>query len=104
MSGFKDRDAEKYDDFIKNSTANNDMMDRFGSYSEGVWACEPVDHPSYYGGEDNVYEAINVIEAWDLNFHCGNVIKYIARHKQKKNAKQDIEKAIWYLERYLESL
>ena len=104
MSIFKERETEKYDDFIESSTANNDMMDRFGCHSEGIWATDPIDHPSYYGGKDNTYEAINVIEAWDLDFHCGNVIKYIARHKEKNNAKQDIEKAIWYLQRYLKIL
>ncbi len=38
-----------------------------------------VDHPAHYGGADNPYETINVIEAWDLGFHLGNVVKYIAR-------------------------
>ena len=30
-----------------------------------------VDHPKHYGGEDNPYEAIKVIESWDLNFNLG---------------------------------
>lgn len=29
---------------------------------------EIVNHPSHYGGADNTYEAIKVIEAWGLNF------------------------------------
>lgn len=29
---------------------------------------EAVDHPSHYGGKDNPYEAIKVIEAWELGF------------------------------------
>ena len=33
---------------------------------------EQVNHPQHYGGEDNPYEAIKVIEAWDLDFHLGN--------------------------------
>lgn len=61
---------------------------------------EMVNHPNHYGGKEDLYEAINVIEAWDLDFHCGSVIKYIARHKKKGSPKEDIEKAIWYLERY----
>ena len=40
---------------------------------------EKVNHPDHYGGENNPYEAIKVIEAWDLNFHLGNVVKYISR-------------------------
>ena len=92
-------------EFIRNSTANNDMLDKFGM-SRDLYDAEEdlVDHPSYYGGRHNAYEAINVIEAWSLNFHCGNVVKYIARHKEKDDPRQDIEKAIWYLQRYLEAL
>jgi len=44
-------------------------------------------------------EAIDVIEDWDLNFNLGNVVKYIARLKTKGHRKQDLEKALWYLER-----
>ena len=49
-------------------------------------------------------EAIDAIEDWDLGFHDGNALKYIARHKHKQNPCEDIEKAIWYLERHLEIL
>jgi hypothetical protein len=38
-----------------------------------------------------------VIDAWNLNFWEGNAVKYISRHKEKAK-KQDIEKAIHYLE------
>ena len=34
----------------------------------------------------------------------GNAIKYIARHKYKGDSIQDIEKAIWYLQRHLDNL
>ena len=61
-----------------------------------------VDHPSHYN--KGRYEAIEVIEDWQLGFHCGNAIKYIARHKHKESPKQDIEKAIWCLQRYLEKM
>ncbi len=30
-----------------------------------------VNHPAHYGGENNPYEVIKVIEAWRLNFHRG---------------------------------
>ena len=75
----------------------------FGTQADGE-LLEMVDHPGHYGGKNNLYEAINVIEAWNLDFHCGSVVKYIARHKDKGKPKQDIEKAIWYLQRYLENL
>ncbi|HMA74924.1 MAG TPA: hypothetical protein VKP67_26040 [Xanthobacteraceae bacterium] len=38
----------------------------------GPDASEAVNHPAHYGGADNPYEAIKVIEAWGLNFHLGN--------------------------------
>jgi hypothetical protein len=36
---------------------------------------EAVNNPSHYGGGDNPYEAIKVIDAWDLNFNLGNTVK-----------------------------
>lgn len=63
-----------------------------------------IDHPEYYGGA-NIYEAINVIEAWGLGFHLGNAVKYIARagKKDPQTYAQDLEKAIWYLRREVEN-
>jgi hypothetical protein len=62
---------------------------------------EQVNHPSHYGGADNAYEAIKVIEAWGLGFCLGNTVKYISRAGKKDTDKvvQDLEKAKWYLER-----
>lgn len=61
-----------------------------------------VDHPPHYGG-DTTYEAIKVIEAWDLGFCLGNVVKYICRHEQKTQDATtqlgDLKKARWYLDR-----
>lgn len=66
---------------------------------------EMVNHPNHYGG-DNVYETIKVIEAWGLDFHLGNTVKYISRAGKKDTDKeiQDLLKARWYLERKLEIL
>ncbi len=65
-----------------------------------------VDHPSYYGGDNNPYEAIKVIEAWDLGFCLGNTVKYISRAGKKNPEKEieDLEKAAWYLNRHIEGL
>lgn len=64
-----------------------------------------VNHPDHYtsGG----VETIDFIEAKELNFNLGNVIKYVSRCGLKKSrgmsneakAIQDLEKAKWYLER-----
>lgn len=43
-----------------------------------------VDHPEHYGGVDNPYEVIKVIEAWELDFSLGNVVKYISRAGKKE--------------------
>lgn len=65
-----------------------------------------VNHPNHYGGEDNTYEAIKVIEAWDLDFHIGNTVKYISRAGKKGTDKelQDLKKALWYLERKIQNI
>ena len=65
---------------------------------------EAVDHPSHYGGKDNPYEAIKVIEAWNLGFNLGNSVKYISRAGKKDALVQDLEKAKWYLEREIANL
>lgn len=65
-----------------------------------------VNHPEHYGGEENPYEAIKVIEAWNLNFNLGNVVKYISRAGKKDDTKfiQDLEKAVWYLNREINNI
>ena len=67
---------------------------------------EQVNHPSHYGGSSNTYEAIKVIEAWDLGFHLGNTVKYISRAGKKETDKelQDLKKALWYLNHHIETL
>jgi hypothetical protein len=67
---------------------------------------EQVNHPNHYGGEDNTYESIKVIEAWDLDFHIGNTVKYISRAGKKGTDQelQDLKKALWYLERKIKNL
>ena len=65
---------------------------------------EMVNHPTHYGGEDNLYEAIKVIEAWDLGFNLGNAIKYISRAGKKLDILEDLEKASWYINREINKL
>lgn len=60
-----------------------------------------VDHPDHYGGADNPYEVIKIIEALDLDFHTGNALKYLLRWR-KKNGAEDLRKAIWYIKRLIE--
>lgn len=77
-----------------------------GAGKARIEARETVDHPAHYGGADNPYEAIKVIEAWGLGFCLGNTVKYISRAGKKDPAKEieDLEKASWYLTRRIQEL
>jgi hypothetical protein len=61
---------------------------------------EMVNHPDHYQG--NKFEVIDVIEDYDLGFSLGNAIKYILRADNKGNRKQDLKKAIWYIQREID--
>lgn len=65
---------------------------------------EAVDHPAHYGGAEDPYEAIKVIEAWRLGFCLGNTVKYIARAGKKGDEIEDLRKASWYLLRRIARL
>lgn len=63
-----------------------------------------VDHPAHYKG--NKFECIDVME--DVygkeavqHFCMLNAFKYIYR-QNKKNGTEDVNKAVWYLNKYLE--
>lgn len=63
---------------------------------------DPINHLPHYAG--TAHEPIDVIEAWGLGFHLGNVVKYIARAGKKGAALEDLRKARWYLDRYITTL
>lgn len=63
-------------------------------------AHDPVDHPPHY--TFGSVEVIDAIEAWQLGFHLGNAVKYIARADHKGTRLQDLRKARWYLDREIE--
>lgn len=69
---------------------------------------EKVNHPSHYGGKDNPYEAIKVIDAWRLGFSLGNAVKYISRAGKKAQGIpatiEDLKKASWYVNHEIERL
>jgi hypothetical protein len=60
---------------------------------------DEIDWPKHYN--TGKIQPIDVIEDWDLDFRLANTVKYIQRHKYKGNAKKDLEKAIWYIQRYI---
>jgi hypothetical protein len=63
---------------------------------------DPVNNPTHYtkGG----IETIDFIEAKGLDYHLGNVIKYITRADHKDNKLEDLRKAQWYLTRAIERI
>jgi hypothetical protein len=61
-----------------------------------------VNSPAHYtyGG----IETIDFIEAKQLNYHCGNVVKYVSRAGKKGERLEDLRKAQWYLNREIDRL
>lgn len=49
-------------------------------------------------------EPIDVIEDWQLGFHLGNVVKYVARSEHKGDKLKDLSKALYYLNREVNRL
>ena len=63
-----------------------------------------VNHPSHY--ESGKFECIDVMEETQgkeavMNFCICNAFKYLYRHN-RKNGIEDIKKARWYLDKYIE--
>ena len=58
-----------------------------------------VNHPPHYcfGG----VEVLDAIEAWQLGYHEGNVVKYVARARHKGDELTDLRKARVYLDRLI---
>lgn len=65
---------------------------------------DAVNHPSHY--TDGGIETIDFIEAKKLPYHLGNAVKYISRAGKKDQNKtiEDLQKAAWYIERYIKVL
>lgn len=62
-----------------------------------------VNHPPHY--TDGGVDTLTYIEAKDLNYRLGNVVKYVSRAGKKLNSDpvQDLEKAAFYLQREIEA-
>ena len=64
----------------------------------GMKEVDLVNHPPHY--KSGGVETIDFIEAKDLNYRLGNVVKYVSRAGRKDtDPVQDLEKAAWYLQR-----
>jgi hypothetical protein len=63
---------------------------------------DKINNPSHYivGG----IETIDFIEAKNLGYHLGNVVKYISRADHKDDKLENLKKAQWYLNRAISKL
>jgi hypothetical protein len=99
-----------FDDALENAPtkAHADKLIKDNAFwnTENKMTDDPVNHPAHYGGKDNPYEVIKVIEAWGLDndFFLATVIKYIPRAGKKGNALEDLQKARWYLDRKISNM
>ena len=82
-----------------------DIDDPYGArkVAKQITEREMVNHPDHYQGSGGM-EVIDIIENYDLGFSLGNAIKYILRSNKKGSAKQDLKKAIWYINREMSNL
>lgn len=60
---------------------------------------DKVNHPSHYN--TGTIEVIDYIDDKDFGYNLGNAIKYISRAGKKDETKtiEDLQKAIWSIER-----
>jgi hypothetical protein len=61
---------------------------------------DTVNHPSHYKSHASGVECIQITE--HMNFCLGNAVKYIWRADLKHNAIEDLEKAVWYVNKEIE--
>lgn len=99
------------DECIRISSADESELDRAIALIEGKDvdpvvnpAIDPVNRPSHY--TDGKIEVIDYIEDKKLGFCLGNAIKYISRAGKKDPTKEveDLNKAIWYINRRIKEI
>ena len=63
-----------------------------------------INNPKHY--TYSKIQTLDAIEAWGLNFHLANVVKYVSRAGKKDPSKEieDLKKAQFYLNRHIENL
>ena len=93
--GFKSlREDLAYQEMLHQSQQANATM-------VGTQSIDSMNPPHYRASK---IEPIEVIEDWGLGFCLGNVLKYLARHRHKGTALEDLRKARWYLDRQIAAM
>ena len=99
----KGRDGKESWKTISVTTGEEPLFGRRGEQLETIEPpADNVNHPAHYktGG----IETIDFIEAKGLNYHLGNVVKYITRADHKGDRLENLKKAQWYLNREINNL
>ena len=97
---------------------NNLIVGHYGSHSYGLPRVtkfppmpkckapkeenDPVNKPEHY--QYSSIQPIDVIDAWELDFYLGSVIKYLSRYQRKGKPLEDLKKAAWYLNKKIEEM
>lgn len=74
--------------------------------NNSVDTVDNVNQPAHYkvGGIETIdYLKAKMTEAQYRGFLLGNVLKYVSRHGHK-NGKEDLQKAMWYLDKLIKGL
>lgn len=102
MLGRKKSEPAIYRDGM--AQTNGDPIEDIPVESWGAEKPDNINHPAHY--TFGSIEVIDAIEGLLLPYHLGNALKYIARAGRKDPAKteEDLRKAIWYINRYIEFL
>ena len=69
---------------------------------ECIAVADMVNHPPHYkvGGVETIDYIQAKLTSEEFSGYCkGNALKYISRANHKKDATEDLRKAIWYLNR-----
>jgi hypothetical protein len=99
--------TEEWDEIGKRLSAEGGGVSYYGGAIPDDSPIDNINHPPHYGGENNPYEVIKIIDAqgWGVEFSLGNALKYIMRAgKKTEDAREDLEKAMWYIQHAIKSI
>lgn len=100
-------DRKDYDNFVwYNIICDGKLSGTGGSFDEtNVKWDDPVNHPKHYTSTkveciDAMAEALGKKAV--ASFALANCFKYLWRRRDKDNEEQDVQKALWYFDKYKE--
>lgn len=80
------------------ASRRKDMMEKLKDQQlKETYMNDPVNHPAHYNEHPSKIECITITE--HMGFNLGNAVKYIWRADLKGQSIQDLQKAVWYINR-----